>query len=302
MNRELASLQVETYNSGEKDFEWDKLTQIPEHQLRSGRIVQKTNVDTPTSDSDHEDNDLPAGIEEFDNQDFINATLLPSGSTLEFLTNLGIPYQDRTLTKRQYCGVLVDTYNNLDSFSATANPITIRLLLTIARANKWHVRCQDISTAYLMAPLPTVVYIRTPKEFQEFCNIRAAYLKILSSVYGLPSSGRNFWKKLCQDLRDFGFKACTSDDCLFLYHDEQGGEIIIALVVDDIIQASNSQALFAKFDDFMMNTKGYSVTTDNDLSFYLGVAYKRDEARGDRPYREIHHANGSQVRDRTRRR
>lgn len=429
-NRELASLQVETYNSGEKDFEWDKLTQIPEHQLRSGRIVQKTNVDTP-SDSEQEDNDLPAGIEEFDNQDFINATLLPSGSTLEFLTNLGIPYQDRTLTKRQYCGVLVDTYNSLeekfmtwshgppqrnmynenhyneeidslisflqgckkderreariqkaqlfytgmlsatshiafdndepsikealnnnnperhhwitaiqsearswnglkvfeevdnipngrkaigcriilkrkrgpngevlkykaraiiqgynavqgidylDSFSATANPVTIRLLLTIARANKWLVRCQDISTAYLTALLPTVVYIRTPKEFQEFCNIRAAYLKIMRSVYGLPSSGRNFWKKLCQDLRDFGFKACTSDDCLFLYRDEQGGEIIIALVVDDIIQASSSQTLFAKFDDFMMNTKGYSVTTDNDLSFYLGVAYKRDEA------------------------
>mmetsp|Transcript_25048 Transcript_25048/g.82632 ORF Transcript_25048/g.82632 Transcript_25048/m.82632 type:complete len:98 (+) Transcript_25048:388-681(+) len=82
-------------------------------------------------------------------------------------------------------------------------------------------RCQDISTAYLTASVPTAVYIliKTPPQFRELCNIKSPYLKIRNkSVYGLPSSGRNFWKKLCQDLRDFGcFQPCTSDHCFFHY-------------------------------------------------------------------------------------
>mmetsp|Transcript_17298 Transcript_17298/g.57231 ORF Transcript_17298/g.57231 Transcript_17298/m.57231 type:complete len:120 (-) Transcript_17298:1680-2039(-) len=65
---------------------------------------------------------------------------------------------------------------NLDSFSATANPVTIRLLLIVARAKGWRIRCQDIPTAYLTAFLPTEVYIRTPKEFQEFKQ-RAKFLE-----------------------------------------------------------------------------------------------------------------------------
>ena len=411
LNKELASLQVDTHNSGEKDFQWDAIPEIPKNQLRSGRIVNKG-----TEYSSDSDNELPGDLEEFATSDYVN--------------KIGIPYQSQSSSKMQFCGVMVDCFNTsrpragwshgpaqkniydenhynqeidtlmsflreckkddkreyriqrtqlfytalltatstvstekdepsikealhatnpernqwiaaiqseakswdtlkvfeqveeipqdrksigcriilkrkrgaqgeilkykaraiiqgynavqgidyLDSFSATANPITIRLLLIVARAKGWRIRCQDIPTAYLTAFLPTEVYIKTPKEFQEFCNIKSKFLKILKSVYGLPSSGRNFWKKLCHDLREYGFIPCTADDCLFLYRDKRGGEIIVALVVDDIIQASNDENLFKSFDEFMNNTKGYNTTTDNELSFYLGVAYTKDSA------------------------
>eukprot|EP00293_Proteomonas_sulcata_P001839 CAMPEP_0184325812 /NCGR_PEP_ID=MMETSP1049-20130417/142233_1 /TAXON_ID=77928 /ORGANISM="Proteomonas sulcata, Strain CCMP704" /LENGTH=214 /DNA_ID=CAMNT_0026647971 /DNA_START=698 /DNA_END=1342 /DNA_ORIENTATION=+ len=57
---------------------------------------------------------------------------------------------------------VVQGIDYLDSFSAMANPVSIRTLMALGRNRNWTTRCQDIGTAYLTAELPIPVYSKTP--------------------------------------------------------------------------------------------------------------------------------------------
>eukprot|EP00961_Rhodomonas_salina_P274194 3704436-Rhodomonas_salina.1 len=51
-------------------------------------------------------------------------------------------------------------------------------------------------------------------------------------------------------MRDFGFKSVTDDDCVWkLKHGNS--ELIVATVVDDMIQVTNDDALLKEFNDFL---------------------------------------------------
>eukprot|EP00961_Rhodomonas_salina_P234109 3163795-Rhodomonas_salina.1 len=67
-------------------------------------------------------------------------------------------------------------------------------------------------------------------------------MRLKRAVCGLSQSGRVLWKKVTQTMQDFGCKAASKDDCVFVY---KRGEstLIIATVVDDMIQVSDSQEL-----------------------------------------------------------
>ena len=123
-------------------------------------------------------------------------------------------------------------------------------------------RFQDIKSAYLTANLDLIVYIKTPPEFKQFCNVQTPFMRIKKALYGLPQAGRCFWIQLCKDLQEFGFIPCTTDNCFFRYQSEKGGEMYIALVVDDLLQSTNDPAIFESFDQFMHNKKKYEITID----------------------------------------
>eukprot|EP00961_Rhodomonas_salina_P237405 3209336-Rhodomonas_salina.2 len=75
-------------------------------------------------------------------------------------------------------------------------------------------------------------------------------------------------------MQDFGCKAASEDDCVFVY---KRGEstLIIATVVDDMIQVSDSQELI---DEFNEHLKKSFIITDNLnglIKFFLGVHFKQ---------------------------
>jgi len=156
-----------------------------------------------------------------------------------------------------------------DSFAAMAHPSAIRLILAIAAQHGWYLNSTDIKVAFLAAELHEEIYMEPPEGFEE---PDGSVWLMLMGLYGLMQSGRNFWRKLASKLYDFGFHAITSDECCFIYR-ENNDVIIIATVVDDLVQTGNSRALLHKVLTYLR--EHFNLTDDGDLEWFLGVAYRR---------------------------
>eukprot|EP00961_Rhodomonas_salina_P060683 814669-Rhodomonas_salina.1 len=60
-------------------------------------------------------------------------------------------------------------------------------------------------------------------------------MRLRKAVYGLSQSGRVLWKKVNQTMLNFGCKAASEDECVFVCK-RGGSTLIITTVVDDMIQ------------------------------------------------------------------
>eukprot|EP00961_Rhodomonas_salina_P280571 3789806-Rhodomonas_salina.1 len=128
-----------------------------------------------------------------------------------------------------------------ESFSAMSHPVHVRAIMALAAERRWHTNQIDIKTAYLHGDLEEEIYLTPPRGLEHFVK-QGKVMCLKKSVYGLLQSGRVLWKKVTQTMLDFGCKAASEDDCVFVY---KRGEstLIIATVVDDMIQVSDSQEL-----------------------------------------------------------
>eukprot|EP00961_Rhodomonas_salina_P204964 2766940-Rhodomonas_salina.3 len=97
-------------------------------------------------------------------------------------------------------------------------------------------------------------------------------LRLKRPVYGLSQSGRVFYKLLAAAMRDFGFKSVTDagDDCVWrlmcCY-----SELIVATVVDGMIQVTNDDTLLKEFNDFLRSR--FTITDNCQVEHFLGVHF-----------------------------
>lgn len=164
---------------------------------------------------------------------------------------------------------MIEGLEFFQAFSAMAHPVTIRLLIAAAVANKWSLSHIDIKGAYLNATLREQIYVRMPKGFE---RPDGKIMRLKRSVYGLKSAGNYWWKDFAKALTDFGMLPITDDNCLMI---KRTGEsvLVIATVVDDCILAGNDAGLKDELLKFLQSK--YTVSLLGDLNWFLGVHYQR---------------------------
>ena len=164
----------------------------------------------------------------------------------------------------------------VDSFSATAHPTAIRMMMALAAQNGWFTNSTDITNAFISADIDHVVYVQPPEGLEEE---NGQVWKLNKFLYGLATSSRGFNKMLVKCMKDFGFQCTTADECCFSYKGENGSQLHVMVVVDDMIQVGNDPELLARFIRHLRQT--FTVTDDKEVSWFLGVAYDRDLNTGD---------------------
>jgi hypothetical protein len=161
-------------------------------------------------------------------------------------------------------------------FGATFAPVvrldTLRIILALACHLDLHLYQLDIKTAYLNGDLDEDIYMRQPPGF---AAPESAHLvcHLDKALYGLRQAGRAWNLKLDAVLGAIGLKRTTHDSCL--YHLAKNNAILLlAIYVDDIIIATDCQALAQGVKDALR--EHFAVTDQGNLKFCLGMLVTRD--------------------------
>ena len=137
------------------------------------------------------------------------------------------------------------------TYASIANIITIRLLLAIAALLKLFLMCMDMDTAFLYGEVSEAerIYIKPLPGMGLAAN---KVLMLLRSVYGLRNAPRICHQTLKAAFLLFGLTQSSYDPCLFFYI-AAGIYCILAVVVDDILVATNSKAYYKRLLAFLLS-------------------------------------------------
>ena len=108
---------------------------------------------------------------------------------------------------------------------------TIRLLLSLAISQKWHIQQLDISNAFLHGDLHELIYMDQPQGFQN-PQYPHHVCKLQKSLYGLKQAPREWFQKLTNCLIQLGFQGSKTDTSLYY---TLTGPLYLLIYVDDIL-------------------------------------------------------------------
>eukprot|EP00961_Rhodomonas_salina_P248076 3352411-Rhodomonas_salina.1 len=124
-----------------------------------------------------------------------------------------------------------------ETYSPTAHPVSVQALIAISQMKGFKLYTSDVRTAYLNAKLEKPVYVYPPKGFERGRQL----MRLRRALYGLKISAKAWHQTFVTKLKAFGFKVITNDECMFTLKRDDGSELHILIVVDDILQATNSE-------------------------------------------------------------
>lgn len=125
-----------------------------------------------------------------------------------------------------------------DTFSPVVKPVTIRMLLSMALSQGWHLRQLDIQNAFLHGVLEEEVFMRQPPGFED-PTYTSHLCRLDKALYGLKQAPRAWHARLSSVLATLGFTASTADTSPFILR-QPDTTIYLLVYVDDIIVVSSS--------------------------------------------------------------
>ena len=159
-----------------------------------------------------------------------------------------------------------------ESYSPTVSAITFALMLQLAVNKGLIMLTTDITAAYLQVTYPEDadwLILKIEKDIAILCDLDPAQdYRIGKYLYGLPDSGRAFFKHYSKALKTEGYEQSLSDPCLF-YHLTAEEETYIVIHVDDTFIFTNKKEYATGFVTNM--NKHYEVTADNKADSFLGL-------------------------------
>ena len=125
---------------------------------------------------------------------------------------------------------LEDTAQRIDS--PTVKRDSVKMMMALAAANKWQVKCQDVTSAFLQAKkLERKIYVIPPPE----CGYTEPTLwKLIRPMYGLDEASFLWYETIRDYLEEKGCKRPMSDPAFFYWHKDGKLEGILTTWVDDV--------------------------------------------------------------------
>ena len=158
------------------------------------------------------------------------------------------------------------------TFSPTVKPLTFAFMIQIAIALGLIWCTADIKAAYLNVPRPAgeiPILTKLERFVAEICGLDPDQLyRIDKCLYGLPDSGRHFYRHYRDALIAEGYVMSDMDNCLFYRMTEEETTFIV-LFVDDTLIFSKRQRDIDQFVVRMNNH--YELTLDTKADSFLGI-------------------------------
>ncbi|XP_014499258.2 uncharacterized protein LOC106760323 [Vigna radiata var. radiata] len=157
-----------------------------------------------------------------------------------------------------------------DTFSPVVKLTSVRLILSLASAQNWHLKQLDVNNAFLHGDLYEEVYMKLPPGVTATSPNKACLLH--KSLYGLKQVSRQWYDKLSSFLLSQDFTQTLGDHSLFTKHN--GDNITIMMVyVDDIILTGNDINDINHITN-MLNDR-FKIKNLGNLSYFLGFEVAR---------------------------
>lgn len=157
-------------------------------------------------------------------------------------------------------------------FAPVAKQTTIRILLSVASAQKLLVHHLDVKTAFLNGRLSEKIYMKQPPGFENQNKNLVCRLK--KGIYGLKQAAKLWNDEINFALTSKGFDRSKADPCLYMKNINEE-TVYVLIYVDDI-------AIVTKSPETMNTVKSILVSKFNtqdlgEIKQYLGVEVTRDK-------------------------
>ena len=159
----------------------------------------------------------------------------------------------------------------METFSPVAKMVTVRVLLTLAAARKWHLQQLDINNAFLHGELTEEVYMTMLPGFSHHQTSKVCRLKKL--LYGLKQASRQWNSRLTSTLLSQGFVQSKSDYSLFVRNDASGF-LALLVYVDDILLTGDSLAGINSLKKFLHQQ--FRIKDLGAAKYFLGLEIARN--------------------------
>ena len=158
-----------------------------------------------------------------------------------------------------------------DTYAATLQATTVRLLFAWAVQNGYAIRQADISSAFLNSAVDRDIYMLQPTGFATGRHV----CKLNRSLYGLRTAPKDWYNTLASYLGTLGFTPSKFDQCLFVNPETK---ITLSVFVDDI-------NVFGPDDDALADllqkiNQRFKLRDLGSVSSYLGMEVSYDRPSG----------------------
>ncbi|KAL6289760.1 hypothetical protein ACE6H2_007270 [Prunus campanulata] len=157
-----------------------------------------------------------------------------------------------------------------ETFSPVAKPVTIRILLSIAVQNDWHISQLDVTNAFLHGHLTEEVFMTQPPGFEDLQKPNYV-CKLHRSLYGLKQAPRAWYEELHDALLSLGFQTSAADTSLFLKIDSSATFILV--YVDDIVITGNNPSYCTQLISQLGSQ--FAIKDLGPLHYFLGIEVHR---------------------------
>ena len=162
-----------------------------------------------------------------------------------------------------------------ETFSPVVRFESLRVFLALAVQKGLKVHQMDVKTAFLNGELNDLIYMKQPEAFI-MKGQEGLVCKLKRSIYGLKQSPRCWNSVLDEHLKSIGFVQTKSDPCIYIA--EEGDPFMIAIYVDDILLAGQSDRRMAQVKDAL--TDRFDVKDLGRVDCFLGVKIIQNLEKG----------------------
>jgi hypothetical protein len=166
-----------------------------------------------------------------------------------------------------------------ETFAPVARLGPVRLFMTIAVELGLQVYQLDFTSAYLNGEIEEV-FMEVPSEFYDILNEKESrkfrgnkVCLIRKALYGLKQSGRQWYKKLDEKLKQQTPKPLNFDSCVYITQ-EDGNIVTVVIYVDDFMVASGNPRKLQRLKSEL--SKFFETKDLGPLSFCLGIEFTQD--------------------------
>jgi hypothetical protein len=159
-----------------------------------------------------------------------------------------------------------------ETYSPTIAGLTYATVLQLAVIDQMHMCTVDTVGAYLYQDYPKdakPLFLTLPEQVARVCGLdpRMKY-RVNKYLYGLPDSGRAYYKAYAKLLMENGYMRTKSDPCLFTKINDESRTYVWTHVDDTFVCSTDPQEL-TRFQAVVR--KQFKITVNENVTEYLGI-------------------------------